>query len=455
MTRLAVVVLALASLLAAPAAAWNYTLNVKNDERRVIDLGVFGFNDNGRMDFTVNDLEMPDAAAAAAKGEKIGFTLDMVETATFARQEKNYAKSEGAKQHLCFVDDELVRPKNRFMIPLQDALATGAAAGSKVSFKIEVPGLYALFFYNCKKITKEASPPVKVSFRVSVVQYNLFNGAASFLAVGDTNLPTMYLCFGALFAIGLVAWHKALQAQPTRVFAVHYCMYVLMLLKALSLLLEAAVYHHRKETGALRDSIDYMYYFVNTLKGLLLFTVILLLGSGWSVMKPFLGERDKQVLLAIIPLQVIVNVAMAILEESSEGNAAWARWQELLRIVDVVCCCAILLPVVWSIKTLKDAAGVSGKAQRNLQKLKQFRTFYILVIAFIYFTRIVIALIDNALPFLMTWASRFLYEAAAVLFYSFCGIRFRPIEPESLFAPASDDEDAGEVDLDAIADEAA
>ena len=30
---------------------------------------------------------------------------------------------------------------------------------------------------------------------------------------------------------------------------------------------------------------------------------------------------------------------------------------------------------------------------------------------------------------------------------AFCGVRFRPVEPESLFAPVDDDDDAGEVEL--------
>ena len=36
----------------------------------------------------------------------------------------------------------------------------------------------------------------------------------------------------------------------------------------------------------------------------MLFTVIVLVGTGWSLMKPFLSDRDKKILFVVLPLQV-------------------------------------------------------------------------------------------------------------------------------------------------------
>jgi G protein-coupled receptor 107 len=218
----------------------------------------------------------------------------------------------------------------------------------------------------------------------------------------------------------------------------------------IALLLEAAVLHHRKATGGLQYGLDYIYYAFQTLRGVMLFTVILLLGTGWSTLKPFLSERDKRILYVILPLQIGVNVALAVLDESSEGNRSWSRYRDVLRMFDIACCCAILLPVVWSIKSLKDAESSEGKRNRNLSRLQQFRTFYIAVIAFVYFTRIVVPLAETQLPFQLTWVPPFMYEASAVFFYAFCGVRFRPSEADSMFTPASADadDDAGEVEFD-------
>ena len=71
------------------------------------------------------------------------------------------------------------------------------------------------------------------------------------------------------------------------------------------------------------------------------------------------------------------------------------RWRDIFRIVDILCCCAILFPIVWSIRHLRQAAAADGKAERNLQKLTLFRHFYISVVSYIYFTRIVVRTIRH------------------------------------------------------------
>ena len=37
----------------------------------------------------------------------------------------------------------------------------------------------------------------------------------------------------------------------------------------------------------------------------------------------------------------------------------WVYWRDILRVLDIVCCCCVLLPIVWSIKQLRlTALGV-------------------------------------------------------------------------------------------------
>jgi hypothetical protein len=50
---------------------------------------------------------------------------------------------------------------------------------------------------------------------------------------------------------------------------------------------------------------------------------------------------------------VLANVAYIIVEESEEGMAGRNMWRELFILIDLVCCGAILLPVVWSIRHLQ------------------------------------------------------------------------------------------------------
>lgn len=48
-------------------------------------------------------------------------------------------------------------------------------------------------------------------------------------------------------------------------------------------------------------------------------------------------------------LQVLANVAYIIIESTEEGSSEYNLWKEVLFLVDLICCGAILFPVVWSV----------------------------------------------------------------------------------------------------------
>lgn len=48
-----------------------------------------------------------------------------------------------------------------------------------------------------------------------------------------------------------------------------------------------------------------------------------------------------------IVLQVLANVAYIIIESTEEGSSEYYLWKEILFLVDLICCGAILFPVVW------------------------------------------------------------------------------------------------------------
>jgi hypothetical protein len=124
----------------------------------------------------------------------------------------------------------------------------------------------------------------------------------------------------------------------------------------------------------------------------------------------------------------------------------------VLRLVDIICCGAILVPIIWSIKHLRDAAAIDGKgnhlastqlysfarhgparepllthyghsaaAKRNMEKLKLFREFYLLVVTYIYFTRIIVFLLDATLHYQYVWLGEFFTELATLIFWGLTG----------------------------------
>lgn len=83
---------------------------------------------------------------------------------------------------------------------------------------------------------------------------------------------------------------------------------------------------------------------------MLLFLVVLLIGAGYGFVKHVLSDVEKKLFAVVLSLQVIANIATIVLGETSEGSEEHATWQNISLLVDLICCAAILFPVLWSIK---------------------------------------------------------------------------------------------------------
>jgi len=197
-----------------------------------------------------------------------------------------------------------------------------------------------------------------------------------------------------------------------------------------------------KTTGMKNDGWTYLYYTFSFLKGGMMFSVIVLIGTGWSYLKPFLTDRDKQIMLAVLVAQVMINIAAVVVDEETPGAQNWITWRDILHLLDMICCCIILLPIVWSIRHLREAAGADGKAAANFARLKNFRSFYLLVVSYVYFTRIIVFLLGATLPFELTWMSYVFTEFAALAFYGITGYLFRPQSHNPYLALGKDDDNA-------------
>ncbi|CAG2181388.1 unnamed protein product [Oppiella nova] len=116
-------------------------------------------------------------------------------------------------------------------------------------------------------------------------------------------------------------------------------------------------------------------------------------------------------------------------------------WREIFILVDLLCCGAILFPVVWSIRHLQEASQTDGKAAINLRKLKLFRHFYVMVVCYIYFTRIIVYLLKITVPFQYEWLNVFFQHSATLLFFLLTGYHFQPTSTNPYFQLALSDED--------------
>jgi hypothetical protein len=171
---------------------------------------------------------------------------------------------------------------------------------------------------------------------------------------------------------------------------------------------------------------------------------------------------------------------LVLVQLETEGERLYEDWKGLLHFIDILCCCAALLPIIWQVSILEKNSGeeahhsrdfdddvdeaelesyddannnndsllvkaqqqersrghetpettshsfLSQDQQRAIMKLKLFRQFYLILVTYIYITRVVVFLVAGWLGFRYSWVSSFLNEASSLAFYVSTGYIFRP-----------------------------
>ena len=101
---------------------------------------------------------------------------------------------------------------------------------------------------------------------------------------------------------------------------------------------------------------------------------------------------------------------------------------QLLLVLDIVCCCLVFFPTIWSIRSLHEASKTDGKAARNLKKLTLFKQFYVVVVGYLYFTRIVASALGPVISYRYWWLVTATVEGASSAFFVFVFCSFQPAE---------------------------
>ncbi|KAL1782880.1 GPR108 isoform X1 [Sigmodon hispidus] len=297
-------------------------------------------------------------------------------------------------------------------------------------------GQYSLNFHNCHNSVPGKEQPFDLT--VMIREKN----PEGFLSAAEIPLFKLYLTMSACFLAAGIFWVSVLCKNTYSVFKIHWLMAALAFTKSVSLLFHSINYYFINSQGHPIEGLAVMHYITHLLKGALLFITIALIGSGWAFVKYMLSDKEKKIFGIVIPLQVLANVAYIVIESREEGASDYGLWKEILFLVDLICCGAILFPVVWSIRHLQDASGTDGKVAVNLAKLKLFRHYYVMVICYIYFTRIIAILLRVAVPFQWQWLYQLLVESSTLAFFVLTGYKFQPAgDNPYLQLPQEDEED--------------
>ncbi|KAE8695037.1 beta-carotene isomerase D27 [Hibiscus syriacus] len=269
---------------------------------------------------------------------------------------------------------------------------------------------YTLVFANCLN-------HVKVSMNVRSEMYNLDGkeNQRDYLSAGKTILPRVYFLFALVYFILAGIWGYVLYIKRLTVFRIHFFMLAVVILKAVNLLCEAEDKSYIKRTGS-AHGWDVLFYIFSFLKGVMLFTLIVLIGTGWSFLKPYLQDKEKKVLMIVIPLQVVANVAQIVIDETGPFGHDWMMWKQVF--------CSSMSSVV--ARCCSPSFGRLRTCERRLRPMGKLR--------------VVVYALVTITSYKYLWTSEVAGELATLVFYVFTGYKFKP-EPHNPYFVIDDEEE--------------
>ncbi|KAA8595292.1 hypothetical protein FQN60_012427 [Etheostoma spectabile] len=473
-------------LLLAGCKARIHSLTLTNETRFAVDLNTFGFFANGTLEVKLVSLRLPDQSvnytnhpvgfslSRSRVNGVLSYTADETETCPLTS-----AKMTNSEPLILFLFDFNTLSVNVKSMGNQDNIlrAKPKAEAPKDLRKTREEPANDNKLNPDKKDNKSVEPknevPKEEKPEVVETDFQLGNKKELTLALDEVNDSynfTFHMVFG-LLAEGLytLKFHYCQNRMPGikypysfsvkvtemnpggylsaaeiplySVFKIHWLMAALAFTKATSLVFHSINYHFINTKGHPIEGWAVMYYITHLLKGALLFITLALIGTGWAFVKYILSDKEKKIFMIVIPLQVLANVAFIIIESTEEGSSEYYLWKEILFLVDLICCGAILFPVVWSIRHLQEASSTDGKAAMNLEKLKLFRHYYVMIVCYIYFTRIIAILLKVTMPFQWQWCYEFLVEVSTLIFFVLTGYKFRPASNNPYLQLPQDEED--------------
>ena len=279
-----VVVLAVVVSLAAVlpiARAEIKTTPIVSDSRSVILFEEFGFRRGGHATVSATGItwRVPeDSQLQAVDTTLMGFFLISNSLFYKINNESDYAEATGGA--FCPLTSKYVQRLFLFKEVAPDGTGRG-------SLTIDSDDQYTVLFSSCQE-------GVEVTMDVRTEMYNVrrdaSGGTRDYLPVGLQPLPAIYAGVAVVYLAFLAGWVWACVRQHATTERIHAVMGALLLFKALKLACAAESMWFIERTGT-SHGWDVAFYVFGFFKGILLFTVIVLIGTGWSFLKPYLQVR--------------------------------------------------------------------------------------------------------------------------------------------------------------------
>lgn len=326
----------------------------------------------------------------------------------------------------CLLTNRTYQNKDRFK-PYIFLIKPGQNLSETIRIDSSKEGVFHTFWINC-----DTDRVKSYSFDLYLEQYNVIQDTVNYLSYSEIYNPKIYLAFSIIHFILLLIWFFRYLRKSRTVNIVHYMMSLLMILKISSLISQSVMFYDLSRLGN-NDGWNIATYIFRFLKTIIFFTVVIMIGTGWRFIKPFLNDDEKKIFYIVIPLQIISNIALIISEETSLINPNWNLYIYIFKGLDILCSFIVLLPIIWSKTHLRSASEVDGKTKQSLEKLFLFRMFYLSVVGYLYLSSTVGNLISASVSIRNVWTRSLFEELFTLIFFVFVAIQFRPVKENSYF----------------------
>lgn len=285
------------------------------------------------------------------------------------------------------------------------------------------PGPCTLLFVKCPQ-------QMNVSMTVRSAMYNLEDGGdkqRNYLAC--TTLPMVYYLFSLVYLVLVGVWVRVLYPNMAYASRVHYVMLAVVLLTALNMFFEGQDKWRIMRTGS-GDAWELWFYTFSLLKGLSLYTLMLLIASGWKFLKPCLLKREKIVLVAVIGLQCAGNAALVVGHKRAGYYGFDILGELLVSAFNMLSTLAAIVSIKWSINFLL-ASHTHRRDSFVLKNLKFFRDYMSMSVNFLFLSQTAAFFLELLLSLDKLWIVIASVEGLTVLFYVYTARNFIP-QPQEL-----------------------
>ncbi|XP_030469540.2 protein CANDIDATE G-PROTEIN COUPLED RECEPTOR 7-like [Syzygium oleosum] len=378
------------------------TLSLTSDPRQIIFLRKFAFTHHGQVFISASDVSVTSSSIYTLDS-RFGFFLLSKEALRQVlledEQNADFCVLDSFYTVPLFTFRDLSPPPHRFF---------------NRTYPINNPGEYSLFFAKC-------DPVARVSMNVHVELYNLdSNGSKNYLSIGQSRLILLFFMFSLAFFFLSVLWAYCCYCSKESTNRVHLLITGLITVKTLSLICAGLDTYFVKLTGT-PHGCDIMFQVTRVISSLIITALIII---GFFFFKPFLQEKEAQVLIVTIALQVLPNLAFPFAVTMGD---AWPGVVRGLAFLSMICTCTFLVTVGRSIWLLRKAAKTEEKAAMRLAKIEEFALYYVLAIGYLYVTVMVAIDLRIVMAYEYNWVSNAVEEGVNLTIFVVTLCMFGPV----------------------------